>query len=121
MTDTPELRAQYPKSYGASYRPIKPDYARCADSVHDRNGMHSYQCSRKNGHGPHGAWCKQHDPVAVKAKRDARDAKWSAEWAEKARQRDFARECQEAIRKIASGHNDPRGLAQDIIDRLGTK
>ena len=115
---TPEFKAQYPRSYGAQWRANAPDYTKCAKSVWAKSGWGSVQCTRKNGHGPHGAWCKQHDPVAVKAKDEARYAKWKDEWAEKDRLRDFERGCQEAIRQIAAGHNDPRGLAQSLINKL---
>ena len=39
---------------------IKEDPARCIESVADFTGWHSYQCSRKRGHGPNGLCCKQH-------------------------------------------------------------
>jgi len=32
----------------------------CAYEVYALNGWGSYQCSRKNGHGPGGLYCKQH-------------------------------------------------------------
>lgn len=37
-----------------------PDYERCAEEVWPDFGMIPYQCSRKRGHGPVGAYCKQH-------------------------------------------------------------
>lgn len=51
----------YPKSYGRwAGKPngTKPDYARCAEHVF--GSYYSHQCSRKRGHGPDQAYCKQH-------------------------------------------------------------
>lgn len=33
---------------------------RCVAEVYSPVGWHSYQCSRKRGHGPNGEYCKQH-------------------------------------------------------------
>ncbi len=122
MTErTPEFLGQFPKGYGIRSEG-RPDYARCAESIHGVGRWPSFhQCNRKNGHGPHGAWCKQHDPVARKAKQDARNAKWRAEYDDEHRKATFAEDCKAAIRQIAAGHNDPRGLAQSIIDKLDGK
>ena len=121
-TNSPEFLAQYKKAYGSwagNNKGHPPDFERCAEEISsDRYSMMYHQCSRKNGHGPHGAWCKQHDPDAVKKRRDAQYQKWRAEWAERDRKAQFAADCKDAIRQIAAGHNDPRGLAQSIIDKL---
>lgn len=109
---TPEFLAQY--------RGKNNKYGKCAGRVRSGWGD-TFQCSRKNGHGPHGAWCKQHDPVASKARSDAASAKWNAEYEQNRRASDFARDCQAAIRDIAAGHNDPRALAQSVIDKLESK
>ena len=117
MTD--EFKAQFKKDYGPSYRSVSPDYSRCAAMVPDGGrSVLFHQCARKNGHGPHGAWCKTHDPDAVNAKREVRYAKWRAEWDKADRQREFDAACKLAVRQIAEGHNDPRGLCQSIIDKL---
>jgi hypothetical protein len=121
MTHSREFIEQYPKNYGASHSQVSPDFSRCAETVNttpNERFSHFAQCSRKNGHGPHGAWCKQHDPVAVKTRKEAREKKWENEWADSARKRAFELACQGAIRQIAEGHNDPRALAQSIIDAL---
>lgn len=118
MTYSDAYKAQYLKSYGRSYSPARPDFSRCAASVPGEGGWWPGQCSRKPNHGPEGAWCKQHDPIAVEAKRKARQADWDAEWLKKKRTREFQSDCIAAIRSIAAGHNDPRGLAQSIIDKL---
>ncbi len=117
MTEhSPAFLAHYRPSYGRSWSPAAPDYSRCCEIVIGQ--IHSGQCTRKNGHGPDGAYCKQHDPIAIKAKIAASDAKWRAEQDAKARQAEFANDCKAAIREIAAGHNDPRALAQSIIDKL---
>jgi len=117
-----DFKAQYPKDYGPSFRCRKPDYARCAESVSDGGRMvTSSQCSRKNGHGPGGAFCKQHDPVAIAAKRVARDAALKREWDQKARESAFTAESKAAIRAIAEGHNDPMTLAREILARYEGK
>ncbi len=118
MTAHPaDFLACYPRFYGRAYAGTRPDFTKCCEGVAG-NAWGSKQCSRANGHGPHGAYCKQHDPVSLKAKKDARYAKWSAESENSARNREFAAACRKAIRDIAAGHNDPRGLAQSIIDNL---
>ena len=117
-----EFKAQYPKSYGPFFRCRTPDYARCAKSVHDGGRtVTSSQCRRKNGHGPEGAWCKQHDPHAVAAKRVAMEAAWRQEWDAKARESAFTAESKKAIRAIADGHNDPMTLAREILARYEGK
>lgn len=70
-------------------------------------------------------YCATHDPVAVQARRDKSRAKWEADYAAKqanwARQKieeQFKAAAIEAIRRIADGHNDPRGLASEIIERF---
>jgi len=39
---------------------IEADLTRCAESVFDNQTFLMHQCSRKNGHGPNGIYCKQH-------------------------------------------------------------
>jgi len=118
MTDhTPEFLAQFPKAYGR-YDNVPPSHDRCAGGVYSGIWGGFKQCARKNGHGPHGAWCKLHDPVAAKAKSAARDAADKLKRDETRRRSEFEAACKAAIREIAAGHNDPRGLAQSIIDKL---
>ena len=120
MTErTAEFLAQYPKSYGPGYRPVAPDHNFCADSVYGTGrGASSYQCSRANGHGPHGAWCKQHDPVARKAKSDALSEKCAKEWDAKKRLASATEAMQLALSTIANGCDDPQGLAADVMAEL---
>ena len=116
-THSPEFLAQYPKAYGR-YKNAPPDYAKCAAGVYTGVWSGSQQCSRKNGHGPHGAYCKQHDPEAAKRRREESYAKYRAESQARQREHQFAADSKDAIRQIAAGHNDPRALAQSIIDKL---
>jgi hypothetical protein len=116
-----EFKAHFRPAYGR-YGGVRPDFARCADTVSSGSIWHgSKQCSRKNGHGPDGAFCKQHDPQALAAKRVARDAAWRREWDQKARKSAFTSESKNAIRAIAEGHNDPMTLAREILARYEGK
>lgn len=61
MTEhTKEFLSHYPETYGHRHKHA-PDLSRCCARVWD--GWYESQCSRKNGHGPDGAYCKQHNPV----------------------------------------------------------
>lgn len=104
----------------------------CCHAVHEGGrGVGFYQCTRKAKHkrdvlryGKPATleYCTIHDPVAVKRKRDDWRAKFNAKMAAERADRE-AREAErvlknaalEAIRKIAAGHNDPRGLALEIL------
>ena len=95
-----------------------PDYARCCAEVAYPPSWQHRQCTRKRGHGPDGAYCKQHDPDAVRAKRLAQQEKWEKEWAASrldARHKAHAPAMLAALRQIAEGHNDPRELAAGIV------
>jgi hypothetical protein len=39
---------------------------RCAYEAWDSSGWHSFQCARKNGHGPDRLYCKQHAAKVAK-------------------------------------------------------
>ena len=115
-----EFKAHFPMSYGR--RNNRPDFARCAEKVYSGSiWVGSNQCSRKNGHGPSGAFCKQHDPYTLAAKRVANEAARRQEWDAKARESAFTAESKKAIRAIAEGHNDPMTLAREILDRYEGK
>lgn len=54
---------EYHEAYGGSAiaKPRPPDFDRCAQEVADPPWyIHFHQCSRKRGHGPGKAYCKQH-------------------------------------------------------------
>jgi hypothetical protein len=72
------------KSYGRMGS-ISADPNLCAEEVASKDGWAYSQCSRKRGHGSEQAYCKQHDPDAVKAKREANAPKWREEYDAKTR------------------------------------
>lgn len=108
----------YPNSYGTwagNRTGSAPDYGRCCEGVWSKERWpRQYQCTRKRGHGPDGAYCKLHDPEAAKARQKASDARWAEKW-NKDRYQFYGRTFFDALLKIAEGHNDARGLAQEII------
>lgn len=116
-----EKSTRYPEKYGAwagNPRGHDPDFSRCCESIYGALGSHGgHQCNRPRGHGPNGAYCKQHDPEAVKARRDAATAKYNAQLNEE-RYKWHGRTFFDALSKIADGHNDARGLAQKAIDEF---
>lgn len=111
------INTRYPKSYGAwagNTRGNAPDFNRCCESVSDARIFHHYQCSRKRGHGPDQAYCKTHDPEAVAA----REKKSHDEYVikhNKERYRWNGPAFYAALKQIAEGHNDARGLAQEVL------
>lgn len=116
-----ERSPQYRETYGAwaGFPAGHPaDYARCCEPVWtNERWSRQHQCNRKRGHGPDGAYCKQHDPVAARARRGAADARSTAQW--NARRYEFhGRTFFDALLKIAEGHNDARGLAQEVIAKF---
>lgn len=89
---------------------------RCVEEIYPSTFTH-HQCNRKNGYGPGGLYCKQHDPAAVAARRAESDARYEAQWQEH-RYQIHGKTFFDALKKIAEGHNDARGLARDIIDKF---
>jgi len=72
-----ELTSHHKERYGqyvGNPRGRKPDPARCAEEV--CTNYHFSQCARKRGHGPEGAFCKQHDPAAKQARDKAANRKY---------------------------------------------
>lgn len=114
-----ERSSLYPEYYGLHYQKNAPDYSRCCESVRqaDSRWPRYHQCVRKRGHGPDGAYCKQHDPEAVKA-RDEASRKRSDEQYQNRRYEWHGRSFFDVLVKIAEGHNDARGLAQEAIDKF---
>lgn len=113
------------KGYGRYGRGIS-DPNLCAEEVASKDGWAYSQCSRKRGHGSEQAYCKQHDPDAVKARREANAAKYRAERDAEAKAREAERAAAQlgkdaiaALQAIADGHNDPRGLAQSVMKGTG--
>lgn len=76
---------------------------RCQATFMD--GYHSRQCSRSACIEREGkVYCKQHDPVAVKARDDARSAKWQARMSEAARKNKRRRFEEQALAGIPDEH-----------------
>lgn len=114
-------KGKYLESYGAwagNPKGRKPNLEYCCIEVtpNERGGAaHRHQCRRKRGYGPNSAYCKQHDPAAVAKRHSAIDARADAAWL--ARRYEFSgKRFYDALVRIAEGHNDPRGLAQRVID-----
>lgn len=108
----------YPKSYGAwagNPKGQAPDYELCCEEVWSRDRWsRCHQCSKKRGHGPDGAYCKQHDPAVALARKTANDARGREQWNK--RRREFHGPMfYDALVKIAEGYNDARGLAQEVV------
>lgn len=122
--------------YKPRYRPegagqYVPPAGHCCAAVHDAFSVGFHQCSKRPKFKRDVLWygkpvtleyCGVHGPVAVKARRDARDAKWRAEsearraaQAEADRLRDLRAAAVDALKSIAKGHNDPRSLAIGIL------
>lgn len=130
----PDMTEDEAKSISCPHTPLRwqgiggweafPD--QCCASVHDEGGRVTFhQCAKSVviRYGRLG-YCKTHDPAAVLARRAARDAKW--EIAQLANSRKWATErlghdAIGVLRKIAAGHNDPRALAQELLEPFDTK
>lgn len=126
MTDA--LKSHYPKAYGqwtGNPKGIAPDYSRCCKAVHhDYSWAGPKQCQRKNGHGPDGAYCKQHDPDAVRQRHDEQARKWrEASLAQDRRNAlgHYGKRIIAALKAIEAGHNDPRGLAKETLDAMRSR
>lgn len=59
MADSTEYKDRYGQWAGVP-KGREPDFTRCAEEVHSTYGFIHHQCSRKRGHGPDNAYCKQH-------------------------------------------------------------
>ena len=96
------------------YRPFMRDgkTPRCQDRV--RLGFWNHQCSRSAKVGDR---CRQHDPAAIEARQAKADARYRAERAVRKIELN-GRVFLGALRKIAAGHNDARGLAQEAVDKF---
>lgn len=94
-----------------------PDYDRCCESLMDRYHPGGHQCTRKAGHGPDGAYCRQHDPAARAARTAASDERYRVQLNRRIVEMSAPR-LLEALRQIADGHNDPRTLARETIDSI---
>lgn len=108
----------YPAAYGqwaGNPKGHKPDYTRCCEEVYGNQTRMFSQCGRKRGYGPDKAYCKQHDPEAVKARQASQERKYYDEMNKKQSQW-HGPKFLAVLRKIADGHNDPRSIAKDVIE-----
>jgi hypothetical protein len=106
----------YPAAYAqwsGNPKGIRPDFTRCCEEVYAN--FQSHQCGRKRGFGPDKAYCKQHDPDAVKARRAASERKYLDEINAKQSQW-HGPKFLAVLRQIADGHNDPRSIAKEAIE-----
>ena len=94
------------------------DDSRCRAEVYNKWTWRFNQCARKAV--IDGKWCHQHNPAAVAKRRRKQHEAFDAEWAK--RQLELhGHHFFDALQKIADGHNDPRGLAQETIDKFNGK
>ena len=98
----------------------------CRESVyHGRGG--SSQCARagtvcEEVNGEQMYFCAQHSTAEKEAREAAARAKWDAE--DRARKAEWAAlrnapKFQSALEQIAAGHNDARGLAEEVLRAAG--
>lgn len=113
--------AAYKPRYGEwAGRPngAAPDYDRCCFEVFsNERGVIHHQCNKKRGYGPGSAYCKTHDPDAVKARQAEAHAKYTKQYNAQ-RYGLYGREFFNALEQIANGHNDARGLAAEVIAKF---
>ena len=106
MTEhTKEFLSHYPESYGNRIKHT-PDYSRCCEKI--VRGWFDSQCSRKNGHGPDGAYCKQHDPVEKKKRRQRKEVEEKIRHWDKFEHRYFV----EAIGNAVLNGRDPQPFVE---------
>lgn len=102
---------------GLGYR---VDKARCRASVHEGGrGVGFHQCLKKPMTGER--YCSVHLPANVKKRQDDNYRRYQErEAADKRRRIAFcAASLIKALRQIANGHNDPRALAIEVLEREG--
>lgn len=113
-----ELSSFHRKRYAqwaGNERGVAADPTRCCAEVH--HDWRNYQCSKPRGHGPEEAYCKIHDPAFIAIKRAEQDRIYE----EKTRKWKIERAgpvLLAAMQKIADGHNDAMGLAQETLTNL---
>lgn len=102
------------------FRPVAVDMARCRAQVYEPVSRNFGQCARKKAVEVDGVgYCNQHSPSAQKRRNEARLEREAAE--QRQRDRRFKRpiDYRDALREIAAGHNDPRSVARDALERWG--
>jgi hypothetical protein len=85
----------------------------------------SFPCGKKATHDPDAngnfTKCGTHCKAAKdkrEIKRQARNAAWEAKWDRDRAISEAVKALEPALRKIAAGHNDARGLAEEVIAAL---
>lgn len=107
------LSSHHSKTYGRYEHFADP--SRCAERVYEKGGWgHNHQCRRARGHGPEKAFCRQHDPDAVKAREAKRQANEAAKF-EVWRRQNWGPQFADALKAIARGADDPAALARDVL------
>lgn len=89
---------------------------RCQEPhVAAQGGWRFYQCKKAAMAGSR--FCKQHDPDEVKKRDQQRQARSDREWRKRRIELNGDR-FMRALKQIADGHNDPRALAQETLDKF---
>lgn len=97
----------------------------CSADVWHQNSFRPAGCSKAGVIESGGKlYCRIHDPVAVKARRDAREKRWEEKslertrrWAKEDLIQKMEAEAIDLLRSISAGHNDPRSIATDFVKR----
>ena len=118
-------RPEYWNTYGHWFSEQRPDFERCCVSVYPSGrGGAPHQCSNTAKFDPD--WtgkptrCNAHSRARRAGKAAAKAKRWAdqeAKWARDALDRRLADEAEAIIRHIAAGHNDPRSLCLDWVNR----
>lgn len=92
---------------------------RCQEQVcrYTGNWPHFGQCERSAKVGDR---CRQHDPVAIEARKRATREREDEEYKQHL-MKIYGPRFFNVLKQIAAGHNDPRRLAQDTIDEFNKK
>lgn len=122
--------------YWPGKEPWQPAPGKCRGQCSKSEGNHTdfWQCPRPikverevlhHGEPVTMGYCGQHDPVKVAERHAKRDAQYRAKWAARearwnaeARKEEMGEAAVDALRQIAAGHNDARGLAQEVLARF---
>jgi len=78
------------------------------------NWPHGKQCDYR---AKVGEFCKIHDPKKIEQKAAERDAIAAEKWKHR-RKEIHGSTFFKALEKIAEGHNDPRGLATEVLEKF---
>ncbi len=97
-----EAQAHRYGSWGGNPKGESYVEGKCAEEISTRDQFAVYyQCTRNNGHGIEGLYCKQHDPEAVKARKAATEKKWRKDLADEIAISEHFNLCVTALEGIA--------------------